>query len=139
MSYSSLDDLKRRISEAELIQLTDDQGLGQIDQTLVSGAIAESDGLVDSFVRAQTAVPLSDPPEVIRLISADLTLYRLYTRRGLSVNEEVVSLKDKAFSMLEKIAKGELKILATDNAAFRAATKVKSQDADFTPDLLSRY
>ena len=139
MSYSSLDDLKRRISETELIQLTDDQGLGQIDETLVAGAIAESDGLVDSFVRAQCAVPLVNPPEIIRLISADLTLYRLYTRRGINVNDDVVSLKDKAFSMLEKIAKGELKILVEDNAAFRAATKVKTQSADFTPDLLSRY
>ena len=138
MAYSSLLDLQLRLTEAELIQLTDDQNLNQLDTALIEGAIAEADGVIDSFLQAQVTTPLVSPPALITTLSSDLALYRLHARRGLGVVEEVSKLKEQAYRLLEKIAKGELKILSGQTPAPAGASQVATGEAQFTPKFLGQ-
>jgi len=139
MAYSSQADLLLRASLEELIQLTDDNNLGVVDWTMVDGAIAEADGVIDSFLRAQVEVPLTSTPALIAGVSADLTLYRLMARRGLGVTAEVARLKEQAFHLLEQVSKGELKLFGTDTKTLAGSSRLSAREAEFGPDLLGRY
>ena len=131
MAYSSLVDLQHRLSEAELVQLTDDTNLGIVDSQIVAAAIAEADGLIDSFLRAQATL--------IASLSADLALYRLMARRGLGVAPEVVGLKEKAFALLEKLSKGELRLFAPEANGISGKSLLASGEADFNPSLFKLF
>src|SRR3989339_326521 len=106
VAYSTLDDLKRRLSEGELVQLTDDHNTGLIDQGLVDSVISEVDRLIDSYLMNQVAVPLSTVPPLIQGLSADLALFRLFLRRGGAVRDEVKELYRQGLQTLVDLARG---------------------------------
>ena len=139
MAYSSLTELQNRLSDAELVQLTDDAAQGVINPQVVAAAISEADGVIDSFLRGQTLVPLVNPPALIASISADLALYRLMARRGLAVAPEVLSLKDKAFALLEQLAKGEIRLFAPEDKGIAGKSRLASSEAEFNPELLRLF
>ena len=103
------------------------------------GEDVQADGLIDSFLRAQATVPLTNPPTLIASLSADLALYRLMARRGLGVAPEVVGLKEKAFALLEKLSKGELRLFAPEANGISGKSLLASGEADFNPSLFKLF
>ena len=81
MSYAVQSDLSpRRISNAELIQLTDDTNSGAVNAQLVTDVLDEASALIDSYCRVRYTVPLQASSQVKGLC---LTIgeYLLYLRR----------------------------------------------------------
>lgn len=139
MAYCTLEELKRRLSLAELVQLTDDEGLGQVDQLLVEAVIDESDSLIDSYLAVQTEVPLTQPPERVRALSADLSLFRLFLRRGGSVPDEVKESYRRSLADLVAYAKGELPLFAPSDKSAPRQVRLASGNADFDADQWQRF
>lgn len=107
MAYCTVDDLKKKIDEATLIQLTDTSGAGVVDTIVTTQAIAWADALIDVHVSRVYQTPLAAPvPPLIVDLSATLAVASLHRFRSL--DEPVWSNAAREMvELLEKIANGE--------------------------------
>lgn len=105
MAYCTLDDLKEQIPETSLIDLSDDDGDGAIDESVTTRAISDADAEIDGYCQNRYTLPFDPVPVLIRKISVDVALYNLYTRPGRVVPEERKDRYTRAIAMLNDIAK----------------------------------
>ena len=107
MGYSTLDDLKKQIDEAVLIQLTDTTSSGVVDSIKTDRAIRFADALIDSYAGKVYTVPLNPVPEFIVELSAIIAIVNLHRFR--SVDSPVWNRAyENASAALDKISKGHL-------------------------------
>jgi len=132
--YCTLTDImNRRIAEDDLIQLTDDQGQGVVDQTVVAEIINESDELINGYARSHYPVPFSPVPGLIRNISVELSVYALYQRRShVETPEGVVRGYNKAREDLHRIQRRE--VLLDVVAPSQSGASIVGNDRRFTRD-----
>lgn len=106
MAYCAQADIEEQLSQAELIQLTDDTGTGSVDATAVARAIADADDEINSYLQERYTVPLAPVPGLVRKLSVDLAIYNLYSRRdiGMPVRTQRYEADVK---LLKSLAKGE--------------------------------
>lgn len=114
MAYATLADIQDQLSEAELIQLTDDAGTGEVDEDVAARAIADADAVIDGYIGMRTAVPLSAVPPILRTYSVDLAIYNLYSRRQDSMPEVRKDRYAAAMKYLGWIAEGKISMGADD-------------------------
>jgi phage gp36-like protein len=108
MSYSTLADLIKLAPEKTLIQLTDDELLGVVNQARIDEAIAAADAEVDGYC-GDYALPFSPVPPIVRNMSADMALYRLYARRVTAMPEVRKDAYNNALARLRDISKGAIR------------------------------
>ncbi len=128
--YSTLDDIKKQVEEAILIQLTDDAGAGEVDTAVVDWAIAEADGTIDSYCQGRYALPLYPVPPRIVGLSVDIAIYNLYSRR---VDEMPENRKDRfkeAIRFLELVAAGKVDLGVATPAPANTENSVDIQGND---------
>lgn len=105
MAYCTAADIEA--SEQDLIELTDDGGLGVIDQGVIDRAIATAGELIDGYLRGRYTLPLDPVPGLLIVLAADIVLYRLYGRRSrLAISESLTDKYKNALKVLENIQKG---------------------------------
>lgn len=111
MPYCTLEDIKKAIPEANIIQLTDDEGLGVVNQERVDEAIAYAEELIDGYLRGRYTVPLSPVPELIKRLSVDMAVFHLYSRRfELVMPESMLQRRKEIIRLLEHIQKGNVSL-----------------------------
>ena len=113
MAYCALADLQEQIDERELIQLTDDDNVGIVDQGAVDKAITDADGEIDGYLGSRHTVPLNPVPSIINKISVDIAIYNLYSRR-LAPPEHRESRYKNGIRFLEQVAAGKITLGAQD-------------------------
>jgi phage gp36-like protein len=107
MAYSTQTDLEEQISQAELIELTDDAGSGSVDTSAVARAIADSDAEIDSYCGSRYTMPFAPVPVMIRKLSVDIAVYNLFSRRVLlKIPEDRQKRYDNAIRFLRDVSKG---------------------------------
>ena len=106
MAYSTQADIEEQLSEAELIQLTDDANAGVVDASVVARAIADADDEINSYLQERYTVPLNPAPSLVRKLSVDLAVYNLYSRRDLDAPVRTKRYED-ATRLLKALARGE--------------------------------
>jgi phage gp36-like protein len=114
MAYSTQPDLVEQLSEAELIQLSDDAGIGIINAAVVIRAIADADEEINGYIGSRMAVPLTTVPGIIRKMSVEIAIYNLYARRQDSVPETRKDRYRNAVAFLVKVGEGKLSLGASD-------------------------
>lgn len=145
MAYSTLDDIKAVVAEADIAQLTDDTGGTTIDTAKVTRAIEDADLLIDSFLRFQYTVPLSPVPALVRKLSVDIAVFNLFSRRRVVTDEipEGVILRYRdALRMLERLQTGRASLgIEPETSDVQPAIKVSktSEDRLFTKTLLEGF
>lgn len=144
MAYSSLEDLKKAIPETNIIQLTDDEGLGSVNQNRVDEAIAYADQMIDGYLRGRYTTPLSPVPGLIKKLSVDLAVFHLYSRRlELEMPEAMMQRYKSAVKVLEQIQKGivSLGIEPADDGPGQGYYKTNKADEDktFSKDVLNQF
>ena len=112
MPYCTKDDLLKKRSQDELIQLTDDEGTGFIVDSIIMKNISEADGEIDSYCKKKYNLPFNPVPEIINKLSVDIAIYNLYSRRQDLTNEVVIKRYDDAIKFLKDIARGLVEISA---------------------------
>ena len=110
MPYCTLADILERIPEKGVIQLTDDDRIGVVDQVKVDAAIARADKEIDAWCGGRYTVPFAEPPAVIRELSADLAVYHLYSRKVDKIPETRIDGQKNALRLLEKIGDGKVSL-----------------------------
>lgn len=147
MAYSSDSDLTNDIiSQAELIQLTDDEGLGSVNAARTAAARARIDELLDAHLRAGGyTLPLASTPPLLKSVSIDGTIYYLTERRFRNDMPESMQKKmDAIMKLLAKIQKREILIGADDPAETAAGggsfkTNKTTNDRLFPKTTLDSY
>lgn len=119
MAYATQDDLvPLRLTQQDLIDLTDDDNTGQVNAAVVSAALDEASGKVDSYCRARYVTPLQQSQDVTSL-TLDIAMYLLFSRRRETrMNETVQERFQQALAFLKDIstAKASLDQPATATA-----------------------
>lgn len=143
MSYCTLSDLKAAISEAKLVQFTDDENLGSINVARITQAIASADTLIESYLRGKHQVPLTTALDRMRQLSIDFTIFFLYKRRReFDMPQSVDDDYMRNVSYLKSIAKGEILLdTPTDipNTGLIIQTNKDSSSRVFTSDILGGF
>ena len=108
--YCTIADIKKIMSEQDLIELTDDMiPAAVIVSANVNKAISDAGEMIDGYLRARYTLPLSPLPGLIATLACDIAVYRLYARRVRLTPPEGVSERYKnALKLLGQIQKGEI-------------------------------
>lgn len=105
MAYSTKDDILEQIDEDVLIQLTDDDDAGLVDDVIVAAAIAGADALIDGYCGKRYSVPFTTVPDLANKFSVDIAIYNLYGRRK-GAPEDVRNRFKDAVDFLKGVASG---------------------------------
>jgi len=143
--YCTLDDIKQQVSETTLIEITDDNLAGEINASVIDEAILYSETLVDGYLRGRYSLPLSTVPTLIRILVADLAVFRLYSRRFHTDMPDSINDKYKnSIKLLEQIQKDIVSLgIETATAALpelgEYRTNKTSDDRIFTKSFINRF
>jgi len=114
MAYATLAQLTARCGEAELIQLTDPDGLA-IDPDVVEEAQAQADGEIDSFLARRYTVPVSGASDpALPMLSCSITRFRLWRDER---PEHVIYDYEQALKALAQYAAGTRELIGAAGVA----------------------
>lgn len=109
MGYCILDDLKNNLSEARLIELTDDTDSGVLNESIVNDNIERASNEINAYCQERYSVPFEIVPGIIKDICIDITIYRLFLRRE-NVPEDIQNSYKRAVEKLRDIADGKISL-----------------------------
>jgi phage gp36-like protein len=141
MAYATPDDILNACGgRHRLIELTDYDGTGEVDEGARDAARQSAESWIDSYLRRRYATPLPAPvPRAVADLAAEETKYRLLLRRGMVTVEETEAHKQRG-EWLEKAAKGEVDLgvepAPSKSSSVKAAYASRSEDEDISRDSL---
>jgi phage gp36-like protein len=111
MPYATQADLAPlRITQKELIQLTDDTNSGQVNTAVVNAALEEASGWVDSYCRNRYTTPLQ-ASDTVKSLTLDRAVWLLFSRRrGVKVSETVSERHAEALAFLKDVSTGKAQL-----------------------------
>jgi phage gp36-like protein len=108
MAYSTIADVKIAAGgERALRELSDVDSSNAVNNAAVESAIVEADALIDSYLLARYAVPLSTTPPVINHLSRAIAVWVLKGRRRNLLTEQDSELHAAHLVQLEALATGK--------------------------------
>jgi phage gp36-like protein len=116
VAYCTIDDIRDQLDEQKLIQLTDDDQSGAVDEAHVTKAITDADATVDAYCQRRYTVPLTPVPAKINAIGVDLAIYNLYSRRDDTIPDLRKDRQKEAIRFLEKVSEGKIELGASTPA-----------------------
>jgi len=129
MAYATKADIQKRVTNAQLVQLTDfDQG-GEVDDEKITEALAKATGIIDSYAAGRYTLPLVVSDQVKDLCVV-LAVYKLYEGRGQQDVKK--SEYDEAMRFLRDVsaAKAQLDQPGKKQASEMDVVKPDHTDAD---------
>lgn len=106
--YCTQTDLGSQISDADLLLLADDDGDGAVDAAVLTKVFTDVADLIDGYLAGRYSLPLNPVPEVLRTLSAQMSIYQLYARRTQGVPDHRQAQYDAAIRYLEKLGEGKI-------------------------------
>ncbi|MEJ1358344.1 MAG: DUF1320 domain-containing protein [Candidatus Sedimenticola sp. (ex Thyasira tokunagai)] len=107
MAYCTQQNLIDRYGEIELIQLSDHDGVGEIDTDVLDRAISDAEGEIDGHLGGRFQLPISPLPKSLQRIACDIARYYLYDDNA---TEQVTKRYNDAVKFLQGVAKGTINI-----------------------------
>lgn len=147
MSYITIQDLLEEVSEQRLLQLTDNNKTGQIDQAKVQKAISFAVGTFESYARTRYTLPVP-ATELVKSKLFDLAIYKLerdLARTPDSIDKLRKQYYDPTIKFLEALQKGTaaLDVPAAEETATNPASPDRvlsgSSKPVFTDDKFEGY
>lgn len=128
MSYCTQADLIERFGEAEITQLSDRAGGGELDSAVIASAIDDADAEIDGYLSGRYALPLASVPAVMVRLACDIARYYLF---GHDVTDLVKKRYDQAVAYLVKIATGVIGLGPEDPGPDSGTASVQSDARGF--------
>jgi phage gp36-like protein len=126
MAYCTLQDLRDRYGDEELIQLTDRANLGTIDEAVVNRAIADAEGEIDGYIGGRFVAPLDPVTKSLTRVACDITRYYLYDD---AATETVSKRYDDAVKFIKAIGKGEISLGVDANGAAQESESLATMES----------
>lgn len=120
MPYITTQNLIDRGLQNLLVQLTDIDGLGTINETVLNKAISAATGRIDRYLSAW--LPLVNVPEDFEQMACDLTLYFLYKNQNALIPDAVMAGYKDAMAYLADLRDRGLGLPADGNGVVDAKT-----------------
>lgn len=141
MSYATQAQLVERYGQSMLLDLTDraEPPAGAIDPAVVDRALADTDALIDGYLKGRYALPLASTPPLLRDLALSIAVYKLH--RNVA-SEKIRQDYEDAMRSLREIASGAVRLdVAGTEPAGSGATGVRTNDRErpFTEDNLKGF
>lgn len=123
--------------EEEIIQLTDRDALGVVDDAILTKAVLSADSEIDSYIGAVYDLPLPTVTEILVTASCNITRFRLYSSKA---TEEVKIRYDDTIRWLRDVSRGiaTLGLKTTDDQPTNNSIVVSTRTQIFTDDIFSK-
>jgi|GEM_PF-2236527 len=112
--YCTVADIINDVTEARLIELTDDSATPTaVVVPLVEAKIIESDNIINSYIQQIAILPITNSADlsVLKTISITLSVCDLWQRRlQAEMSENIINRRNYAMAMLKDITKGVIKL-----------------------------
>lgn len=125
MPYCTLQNMIDRFGDEELIQLTDRDGAGAVDETVLDQAIADAGAEIDGWLAGRYPLPLAEVPPSLTLRACDMARYFLY---AAAPTELVQARYDAAVTWLKAVARGDVALVLTTGATAETAGMAEFED-----------
>ncbi|HFC8542643.1 gp436 family protein [Neisseria weaveri] len=110
MAYAVTADMVARFGELEVIQLTDRNQDGLIDEDVAAVALADATAEIDAYL-GRFQRPFTDVPPILKRLCCDIARYRLTAANGVLITEEIRNrYKIDVLDLLRAMAKGEVQL-----------------------------
>lgn len=121
MAYATVKDMVARFSELEVIQLTDRNQDGLIDEDVAAVALADATAEIDAYL-GRFKRPFTDVPPILKRLCCDIARYRLTAANGVLITDEIRNrYKIDVLDLLRAMAKGEVQLGVDDSGQEVAA------------------
>lgn len=121
MAYATVKDMVARFSELEVIQLTDRNQDGLIDEDVAAVALADATAEIDAYL-GRFKRPFADVPPILKRLCCDIARYRLTAANGVLITDEIRNrYKIDVLDLLRAMAKGEVQLGVDDSGEEVAA------------------
>ncbi|HQU86360.1 MAG TPA: DUF1320 domain-containing protein [Pyrinomonadaceae bacterium] len=126
MAYISTEDLIDELGEGLLVELTDDNDTGEINENVITKAIDYAVGTFEAYARTRYSLPVP-ATALVKSRCLDLAIYKLFRKRA-EFDEGVFKVKktahDETISFLKDLQAGRaaLDIPATEETIESPAT-----------------
>lgn len=111
MAYCTQSDLEKLLPKNQLIRLTDDEGISEVNAVRIAEVIDSAAEEIDAYIGGQTKLPITGTvPPILGKFNADIAIYNLYSRLAESIPETRADRYKNAIKTLEKIAEGKISI-----------------------------
>lgn len=115
--YITIDDLVARYPLDTLAQLTDDTNGRTVDNAVLAVLIAESETVVNGYLRDRYSLPLSPVPEDIKGCICALVYARAWRRRNDTLPQGVTDAHNAAIDYLNKVTRGVIILEMPENVS----------------------
>lgn len=105
--YATRDDMVKRFGEKEVIVLTDREYTGQIDDVVLTEALASAGVEIDGYIGGRYPLPLETPPKILCGYTCDIARYRL-CGSGTRMTDDIRDRYRDAVRFLELAATGKV-------------------------------
>ena len=108
MAYATVQDMISRFGQLEMLRLSSVDGElpDEVAPAPVEQALADADGIIDTYLRKRYAVPLSPVPQVIARASCLLARYDLSVGGDREPAEQVKNDRKDIVAWLTQLANG---------------------------------
>lgn len=137
MPYTNKQAMIDRFGENEILDATDRDRSGQIDEEVLDQAIADADAEINVYLHSRYETPVSDDTGLIERLASDLTRYYLWS---IDAPEHVTDRYKSALSTLKDIGRGTVVLEATkaQDSKSSGSPVVIADDQIFTADQLKK-
>lgn len=113
--YATAQDMLDRLGTPKLVQLTDINVpmTGTVNATVLSRALEDASGEIDGYLAGRMALPLANPPAVLKLHCCTIAHFRLM---GSAADEALTAAYKAATDYLRAVAKGDIALTAPADA-----------------------
>lgn len=110
MTYATVDDIKASVPSRDLELLTDHDGpASAIDDPRLLLALKDATAEINGYIAKRVALPLADPPDMLRVTCRDIAIHRLYANIG-RITETQKQLREAAIAYLRAVQDGKVSI-----------------------------
>lgn len=121
MAYATVEDMVARFGELEVLQLTDRNQDGLIDEDVAAVALADATAEIDAYL-GRFKRPFTDVPPILKRLCCDIARYRLTAANGVLITDEIRNrYKIDVLDLLRAMAKGEVQLGVDDSGEEVAA------------------
>ncbi|MGE4402845.1 MAG: gp436 family protein [Desulfobulbus sp.] len=140
VAYCTLDDLTKLLPEDILVQLTDDDGIGVVNDSRIAEAIDTAGSEIDGWCAPKYVVPFDPVPALVKKCAIDVAIYNLYSRRVETIPETRSTRYKEAMRLLKDIATGLVRLETAQVEARRTEgiLTVSAPERLFPHDLLEK-
>lgn len=119
--YADVQDMVARFGDLEVIQISDRNADGMIDDDVVLVALADATAEIDAYL-GRFKQPFAEIPPILKRLCCDIARYRLVATSGVQITDEIRNrYKIDVLDLLKALARGEVQ-LGVDSLGEQVAT-----------------